>query len=135
MRKIVSNYILTTSNSEFNNILSFYRQEVDFGEFKGGWNPYTIFDRSELAYEILKGGFNFEGDYITLSIISKLLDIDIIILIDSLPSKNIVRIESPKDTNKFIMLRYCHNHYETVGVDKGRFITTLFRNKNILKRK
>lgn len=131
LRKKIYDYILSTSLQEFNNILDFYRQELVFGEFRGQWNPNQIKTRKHLALEIEKPGFNFEGDYITLTILSKLLKIDIIILVDS-KCKNITKIETPLNY-KFIILHYKYQHYQTVGIlYKGR-IKTVFHKKTFKK--
>lgn len=125
LRKAVAKYILSIPIEEFRHIISIYREEKKYKEFVGQWNPDTIKNRKELSFEISKNGFNFQGDYITLSILSKILRMDFIIIKTfSIPTNNYLeKIETPGN-QRFIILDLNvfgnSGHYKTVGYKLDR---------------
>ena len=66
----------------------------------------------------IKPGFNFEGDDITLSILSKVLELDFVILTEISSRKYINKIQTPGN-NFFIILNFISfgnsGHYRTIG--------------------
>ncbi len=132
LRKLVSYYILKIPDQEFSHILNIYHLEKKYGEFKGRWNPDNIKNKADLASEVIKPGFNFEGDDVTLSILSKILELDFIILTMRNSCKYINKIEGPG--NKFfVVLNYISvgnsGHYKTIGFKLKSTIKSVFDNK------
>ena len=102
LRRMVAEHILTLSDLQFQDILNNYKVEKDSGEFYGDWDPNTIKTKRQLALEIKKPGFNFEGDNMTLSILSKVLKLDIFIFNQN--THTITKIEN--DNPQFIIINF-----------------------------
>jgi len=130
LRSLVSDYILKLNDEEFKIILSDYIIEKKSGQFYGNWNPSKIKTKKQLAHEINKLGFNFEGDNITLSILSKVLNVEIIIMNEP---NSIIRIGENK--RLFIILNFIKmgntGHYISVGYKFNNNIYTIFDKNNI----
>jgi hypothetical protein len=118
LRKLAAWYILDIPQEELDHILTIYRQEKKHGEFRGNWNPDNIHTRQDLSLQLIKPGFNFEGDDITLSILSKVLELDFIIITEISSIKYINKIQTTGN-NFFIILNFISfgnsGHYRTVG--------------------
>jgi hypothetical protein len=131
LRRMVAEHILTLSDLQFQDILNNYKAEKDSGEFYGDWDPNAIKTKRQLALEIKKPGFNFEGDNMTLSILSKVLNVDIFIFNQN--THSITKIE--KDNTNFIILNFIQSdntgHYKTIGFKLGKDIQTLFDRNNL----
>jgi hypothetical protein len=131
LRRMVSDYILKLSDIEFQDILNNYKVEKDNGEFYGDWDPYSIKTKRQLALEVKKSGWNFEGDNMTLSILSKVLNIDIIILNQN--NYNITKLDN--NHTHFVILNFIQinntGHYKTVGFKQNKIIHTLFNRQNL----
>lgn len=148
LRKRVALYILKTcDNDEFNHITMIYQNEKKYGDFRGQWDPDKIQNRKDLATEVMKSGFNFEGDDITMSILSKILKLDFLILTESnrgSPSRfaratplggcefgrtYINKIQTPGN-RFFAMLNYIGfgngGHYKTIGFKLKNRVKTIF---------
>lgn len=133
LRNLIARYINNIPMEEFATILRSYQLEQQFGEFRGNWDPRSINTKRDFIKEIKKQGFNFEGDNITLSLLSKACKIDFIIFDDTY---NIIDISNPDELNsKIIILYYLKNdgHYNTIGYRKKNKIVTLFRRKHLPK--
>lgn len=130
LRKWVALYIINDcEQEEFNHITMIYQTEKKYGEFKGHWNPDNIKNRKDLAAEVIKSGFNFEGDDITLSILSKVLKLDFLILTERHSRFYINKIQTPGNIF-FVMLNYISfgnsGHYKTIGFKLKNYIKTIF---------
>jgi hypothetical protein len=133
LRNLIARYINNIPMEEFSTILRSYQLEQQFGEFRGKWDPSSINTKRDFIKEIKKQGFNFEGDNITLSLLSKACKIDFIIFDDTY---NIIDISNPDELNsKIIILYYLKHdgHYNTIGYRKKEKIITLFKRKNLPK--
>ena len=131
LRRLIAEHILTISDLEFKEIIENYRIEKENGEFYGEWDPNVIKTKRQLSLEIKKPGFHFEGDHVTLSLLSKILQIDIIIFNQN--SHNITKIEN--DNLKFVILNFIQSgntgHYKTIGFKQDKRIFTLFNRNNL----
>lgn len=133
LRKMVAKYISNLNPMEFEEILLNYKLEKDNGEFVGQWNPYYIKNQKDFVKEIKKPGFNFEGDNVTLSILTKLLKVDIIIFDNQY---NMIEIANEPFNNNMIILYYSkqnnYGHYGTIGLmnKKGK-IQTIFKRTSL----
>lgn len=126
-RNIVADYMLNISDDEFNNYLLTYKLEYDDGTLHAQWNPYNVYTKQQFANEIRKPGFNFEGDDLTLSILSKLLHYDFIIMNDY--DTTSIKISS-ENNHAIIVLYYIQDdqsgHYNAIGLNINDSIETIF---------
>ena len=124
LRNIIAKYITKIENPEFFNIIQNYRIEKQHGEFVGDWDPFLIKNKSDFIKQIKQTGFHFQGDYITLSLISKAIKIDIVIFNDDY---TITDLSNPEDLQqKIIILYYDSKHYQTIGIKKRINVQTIF---------
>lgn len=134
LRKLVSDYIIKLSDSKFKDILQSYKLEQENGEFYGNWNPENIKTKKQFAKEIRKTGFNFEGDYTTLSLLNSALRIDFIIFNENTIS--ITKIESER-SKSFILLNFRQigntGHYQTIGLMLNKKPSTIFNKLDLPK--
>jgi hypothetical protein len=94
----------------------------------GDWDPFKIKNKRDFTTQLKKPGFNFQGDNITLSLICKVLNVDIIILDDSLNITNLTNNDKPHP--KLIVLYYDRSkqHYKTIGLQtKRKRVITMFK--------
>lgn len=128
LRRALCKYINGLENSEFFDIIQSYRLEKQHGEFVGEWDPFKIKNKRDFTTQLKKPGFNFQGDNITLSLICKVLNVDIIILDDSLNITNLTNNDKPHP--KLIVLYYDRSkqHYKTIGLQtKRKRVITMFK--------
>lgn len=128
LRRAVCKYINALENSKFYEIVQNYRIEKQNGEFVGEWDPFKIRNKRDFTIQLRKPGFNFQGDNITLSLVSKAMNLDIILL-DS--DYNITDLSNTDELQpKIILLFYDKSggHYKTIGLQsKRKKITTMFK--------
>ncbi len=142
LRSLVANYIQQLDTQDFDFIITSYRLEKKHGNFSGGWDPFTTHTKQQLANEILKGGFYFQGDDVTLSLLSKALKTDFVILDDSYrilhytqqhPNNLSNEYNTQQHPNNLSIILYYNRynnsgHYRVVGLaDASCKVTTLFR--------
>jgi hypothetical protein len=131
LRRMVAEHILTLSDLQFQDILNNYKAEKDSGEFYGDWDPNAIKTKRQLALEIKKPGFNFEGDNMTLSILSKVLNLDIFIFNQN--THTITKIEN--DNPEFIIINFIQSgntgHYKTIGFKLKKDVQTIFNRTDL----
>ena len=129
LRDIVAKYIRKLPDEEFNIIVESYIIEKQNGEFIGKWDPELIRTKKDLIFQIKKPGFHFEGDNITLSLLSKGLNIDFIIFDENY---NVIDMSNNQNyNNKIVILYYIRNenygHYMTVGFKNKKKVVTIFK--------
>ena len=129
LRKLIGDYILSLKDKDFENILNNYKIEKDNGEFIGKWNPYKIKSKIDFVKNINTLGFHFEGDDTTLNILSKILNIDFIII-----NKNKSVTLKLNNGRAIIVLYYekhgLSGHYKTIGLKKDNIISA-FNSKSL----
>lgn len=133
LRKVVGKYIRGTPDHEFQEILESYKLEKTHGDFRGEWNPFLVKSRRAFIKNITTPGTHFEGDFITLSLLSKAIGIDFLIFDES--NHNIIDMSNPKNTKeKIIILHYEDHennsgHYNSIGyrTPSGRIISLFKR--------
>lgn len=131
LRRLLAKYILSIDNKVFIDIIKTYQIEKQNGEFVGNWDPMTIKNKRDFIKITKRPGFDFQGDFITLELISRAIGIDIIIFTNDL---DIINLSDPDNLqNKIIILYYDkgQGHYKTVGLKKGedKFETIFKRSK------
>jgi hypothetical protein len=131
LRNVIAKYITRIENPEFFNIIQNYRIEKQHGEFAGDWDPFAIKNKSDFIKQIKRTGFHFQGDYITLSLISKAIKIDIIILNDDYTITDLSNRENLQE--KIIILYYDNNHYQTIGIKKRINVQSIFLRSHLPK--
>ena len=136
LRNVIAKYIRGLDNSEFFAIIQNYRIEKKNGEFVGDWDPFKIKNKRQFIIEIKKTGFNFQGDNITLSLLSKAIGIDIIILTSNF---EITNLSNPDNLQPKIMILYydklgdSYGHYQTIGLKIKKKVQTIFKRPVIPK--
>lgn len=135
LRRLLSKHVNNLSTHDFETLINSYRLEKDTGTFQGMWDPYSIKTKRQLAKEISTSGFNFQGDNISLALLSKALDIDFYLFTDSY---SIIDLSGDRKHDTFIVLYYEQSgnsgHYQTIGYvtqDKKQPIQTIFT-RNLL---
>lgn len=133
LRRLLAKYILSIDNKDFIDIIKTYQIEKQNGEFVGNWDPMTIKNKRDFIKIIKRPGFDFQGDFISLELISRAIGIDIIIFTNDL---DIINLSDPDNLqNKIIILYYekhqNQGHYKTIGLKKGenKFETIFKRSK------
>lgn len=134
LREKLSYYIEhDMTDDEFDMFINFYRLEKEKGEFVGKWDPYTINNKIAFSKEIKKQGYNFQGDNITLLLLSRILNKDFYIVQES----SIIMISGVNlpytKNNDFIILKYTKGpvgHYQLIGTKDNVFN---FNRQNIPK--
>ena len=128
LRKSIAEYIKEELlDYEFKDIINNYRIEKTNNEFIGKWDPFKVKNKDQFVRHIKKSGFHFQGDNLTLSLLSRILNVDFIIV-----GKNSIT-ELSQTHSKIIILYYTGNHYQTIGIkQKGiRKVITLIDRNNI----
>lgn len=136
LRTAISKYIYRLNNQDFAAIINNYREEKRNNIFIGNWNPFDINNKRDFINEIKKDGFHFQGDNITLSLLTKVLKTDFIIISDQ---QYIIDTSNPDNLNdRIIILEYQpidnNGHYQTIGLKKQetprkmKIETIFFRN-------
>lgn len=139
LRDAVGKYIYKLPNQEFALIISNYREEKENNIFIGDWNPFNITNKREFINEIKKEGFHFQGDYITLSLLTKVLQTDFIVISND---EYIIDTSNPEKLNERLIILYYQSfdnngHYQTIGLKqqetprKTKIQTVFFRNENL----
>lgn len=131
LRRLLAKYILSIDNKVFIDIIKTYQIEKQNGEFVGNWDPMTIKQKKDFIKIIKRPGFDFQGDFISLELISRAIGIDIIIFTNDL---DIINLSDPDNLqNKIIILYYDKDgqHYKTIGLKKNqdKFETIFKRSK------
>jgi hypothetical protein len=131
LRRLLAKYILSIDNKVFIDIIKTYQIEKENGEFVGNWDPMTIKNKRDFIKIIKRPGFDFQGDFISLELISRAIGIDIIIFTNDL---DIINLSDPDNLqNKIIILYYDKDaqHYKTIGLKKNqdKFETIFKRSK------
>lgn len=126
LRILLAEKILTLSENEFHSILNTYILEKKNGDFVGNWDPLTTKTRVQLANHIKKKGFHFQGDHSTLSLLSRILHIDFIII-----QNDYTFFSIGAENDQVILLYYDknHTHYQLIGTRDARdpkYIKTIF---------
>jgi hypothetical protein len=133
LRRLIARYINKISDKEFHVILQNYRIEKENGEFSGGWDPDQVRNKKDFIKTIKQTGFYFEGDNITLALLSKAINVDFIVLDDDY---NITDLSNPDALSpKIIMLYYLRSgHYKTIGIkNKYGNVKTIFKREQLPK--
>ncbi|NBP01528.1 MAG: hypothetical protein EBU90_15585, partial [Proteobacteria bacterium] len=130
LRKMIAQYINKMSDAQFYEIVQNYRLEKQNGDFEGNWDPDQIRNKKDFITNIVKSGFHFQGDNITLSLLSKAINLDFVILDDNY---NITDLSNPDELHDRVVVLYYQRgsktggHYMTIGIRTPRGkVYTLF---------
>lgn len=127
LRKKIVKYINSLDDKDFFHLIHLYRIEKQNGEFIGNWDPFNIKNKRSFNNELKKPGFHFQGDNITLSLVSRALNIDFIILDNNF---NIINLSNSEQPQPKIIILYYHNvqlHYQTIGLNSKNKTITIFK--------
>ena len=128
LRNFLSNEI---TKSNFNEIIELYKIEKKNNEFNGSWNPLNINTIQKFKNIIKNSDNKYWGDYISISLLEKILKINFLIL--NSENNNIYYLGN--DINKYskTMILYYEDsiHFMLVGYFKNNKMITLFENNNL----
>lgn len=133
LRRLIAKYINTMSDKGFHEMLENYRLEKENSEFRGGWDPMQVKNKRQFIKIVKQTGFYFEGDNITLALLSKAINVDFIIMDDDY---NVTDLSNPDELKpKVIILYYVKSgHYKTIGIkNKHGTIKTIFKREHLPK--
>ena len=130
LRKMIAQYVNKMSEHEFYDIIQNYRLEKQNGDFQGNWDPDQIRNKKDFITNVVKSGFHFQGDNITLSLLSKAINLDFVIFDDNY---NITDLSNPDELQDRLVILYYQRgsktggHYMTIGIRTPRGkVYTLF---------
>ena len=135
IRQLLAYIIQTMSDDDFQKLLERYKTEKRNRALEGKaidkW-IVEVHDKPAFIKEILKSGTNYEGDEMSLNLLSKALGIGIYVIDRSRLNRSVLGFNVNK--NEFILLMYTGNqqfgHYQALGVkDGGRFAYRFFKNQ------
>ena len=131
LRQLLANSI---SKEIFNEIISIYKILKDSNDLDEMWDPYNITDK-EYRNMITNNCNIFWCDHILLSLIIKILNINIIILNSNEYTKQYNLYKTMTDYNSYnntiILLYENSNHFKLIGHFKDNNMISLFNNRNI----
>lgn len=135
LRRLIHDFIIEKlSDEEFNMILEAYKMEKDSGEFVGSWDPHKIKEKSKFARQAMKPGYHFQGDDITLMLLSRALNVDFIIFDQDHYTINQLSRLHPA----IIILMYKKigiingGHYQVIGIKKNKSIVQTIFDRDFL---
>lgn len=123
LRQVAAMQVSLLDDARWQMIRHSYILEVQTGMFSGGWNPFEVNSREDFANFILSpletGNYrHFEGDQITLILLSEALGVNFIV-VDTTKESALV-INDTIGLKKFIMLFYFsepnYKHYQLLGL-------------------
>lgn len=138
LRKRLAKYIMSMEPKMFINMIKSYQIELKNGEFVGKWDPTSIKNKRDFIKVVKSSGFDFQGDFITLELLSKAIGIDIIIfnnriISDDKKALDIINLSNSENLQEKIIILYYTidkekiGHYQTIGLKgKGEYIKTIF---------
>lgn len=123
LRKVIGKYIRETSDHQFYEILQSYKLEKLHGDFRGAWDPFSVKSRRAFIKNLTTTGTHFEGDYITLSLMSKAIGIDFVIFEEA--NLGIIDLSDPKNRSERVIIL----HYADYNNNSGHYTTVGFRTR------
>ena len=125
-------YLLSESIDDelYNDIIDIYKISKNSNEFEEDWDPFTI-TKQDFKRKVREGGDEFWGDFILLSILKKLLSINLIILYTNIDTGNYYYYPLLQEYNrnlKTIILSYENDdHFKLIGYYKDQKMNVLFK--------
>lgn len=134
LRQDISKYIYELPQDQFELIINNYRFEIQSGDFQGNWDPLKVQTRYDFAKHLKKSGNHFQGDNITMSLLSQVLKIDFIVFDTDYNITDLSNNDSLNDT--VILLFYIKGnnnsgHYKTLGLINNKNVQTIFLRSNL----
>lgn len=123
LKRALCKYINYLDNNSFFKIIQNYRSHKS----NINWDPFRIKSKRDFTSQIRRPEFDFRGDNIILSLISKVLNIDIILFQKNLDIINLANNHYTQP--KLLILFYDNdeNSYKSIGFQSKHKITTIFK--------
>jgi hypothetical protein len=109
IKTIILNYLRTISEHEFGAVLRDYQKEKDKGQLPGNWDPYLIQDKREFMR-----GFDFQGDYVTLSLLSRAIKIDFVLITSDYTIHDLAQEDHQKQYITFIYHDKTNKYFNSI---------------------
>lgn len=123
MRRLVAMAISKMSKDDFDAVMAAYRAEEEVGSTDVSWRPSQVKDVQALKRAVLTPGTTFQGDDMTLSMLSRATGISFIVIQYPLPlhRKGVALAKAVGDPSEFdvcMCLLYTGSHYQLVVLRK-----------------
>ncbi len=107
------------TSEEYETIISYYKIMKDADDFEEEWNPYDIETLEDFQRQIRESGNNYWGDWLLLTMITKLLQLNIFIINYSLEEKDYTTyntcINYNKDYDSIFLFYENREHFQLIG--------------------
>ena len=127
IRNIIADSI---TEETFEIMINYYRIMKDADDFEEEWDPYKIKNIEDFRIQLKKSGHNYWGDYILLSNVIQILNLNIFILNFNEDTKDYTPYNTLIDFNPnydSIFLLYENNcHFKLLGYFDGKKIVSYF---------
>ena len=118
----------------FSEIIDIYKINMINGEFEEMWDPFTI-TINDFKEKIINGGNEYWGDFLLISVLKKILKVNIIILYSNAKKNEFYNYsllhEYDKTLNTIILSYEDDIHFRLVGHYNEQQMIVLFNNNNI----
>ena len=123
------------TEEDFKTLMSYYRIMKDADDFDEEWDPYQIETIDDFRSKIRQTGHCYWGDYLLLSLITKQLGLNIMILNcdDNVKDYNIYNtmIEYNKDYSSIFLLYEDNCHFKLIGNFNDLTMISYYKHENI----
>ena len=119
----------------YDTILGYYRVMKDSGEWSEEWDPYDITCLEDFQRQLMVGGHSFWGDWILMSLLTDILEINIVILTNDTDTHEISVYNTLQDfqacRDTVVLLHENENHFKLVGHFNGKRMIAYFASQDI----
>jgi hypothetical protein len=114
----------------YETVLGYYKVMKDSGDWCENWDPYDITCIDEFKRQLMVGGHSFWGDWILMSLLTDILDINLVILTHYIDTNDIsvynTLLGFVDGRATVVMLHENGNHFKLVGHFNGNRTISYF---------
>lgn len=137
MRNITAMSLDRMSKDEFDAAMASYASEQESGSLDVSWDPSSIKNREQFKSIVTIPGFTFQGDNLTLAILSRTLNMCFVVIAYPLPrslplsnNRGIMAIGDAKTCDSFMCLAFTGGHYQLVVLqDRNGDVHSVFKQR------
>ena len=116
---------------QFEMILEYYKVMKDADDWSDGWDPYEITCIEDFKRLFLEGGHGFWCDWVILTLITDIIQVNILILTHMTDTNEIsvynTMIDHNDDRDTVVLLYENENHFKLVGHFNGDRMISYFK--------